>query len=139
MVNYVFILILSNAILVGVILMTQFLSYPLFRKLYIPSFSDYYKSYTNRISLVVIPLMVTELVLSIFLFWLHLNNIYVILSSLMLIGVWLSTFFLQVPLHNQLSLSYDKRLVNKLIKTNWIRTILWCSKCFILSVYYLNI
>ena len=139
MVNYVFILILSNAILVGVILMTQFLSYPLLRKLYIPSFSDYYNTYTNRISLIVIPLMVTELVLSIFLFWFNLNNTYVILSSLMLIGVWLSTFLVQVPLHNQLSLSYDKRLVNKLIKTNWIRTVLWCSKCFILSVYYLKI
>jgi hypothetical protein len=42
--------------------------------------------------------------------------------------IWLVTFFVQVPLHNQLSDGYDESTVHKLINTNWIRTALWSLK-----------
>ena len=42
-----------------------------------------------------------------------------------LLGIWLSTFTLQVPCHRQLSQQYHEKIVQRLVLTNWIRTLLW--------------
>ena len=48
-----------NSILVGIILMTQFITYPLFQ--FIGSeFKTYHRAYTKRMGYVVAPLMVLE-------------------------------------------------------------------------------
>jgi hypothetical protein len=39
--------------------------------------------------------------------------------------VWTSTFFIQVPLHNQLAAGFDAAVHNSLVNTNWIRTFAW--------------
>ena len=125
--DYLFLLIVVNSILVGVILMTQIISYPLLLKLNKSNFYDYYNSYTKRISFIVIPLMTSEVLLSITLN-IILNNFYLFASNILLLVIWGSTFFIQVPIHNKLSSSHSDLLVNKLIFTNWIRTIAWISK-----------
>ncbi len=124
-------LIIINSILVGVILMTQILSYPLLLKLGISNFYNYYNSYTKRISFIVIPLMIFEVLLSIILN-ITLNNFYLFASNILLFVVWGSTFFIQVPIHNKLSSNHSYVLINKLIYTNWIRTIAWICKLMIL-------
>ena len=125
--DYLFLLIVVNSILVGVILMTQIISYPLLLKLNKSNFYDYYNSYTKRISFIVIPLMTSEVLLSITLN-IILNNFYLFASNILLLVIWGSTFFIQVPIHNKISSSHSYLLVNKLIFTNWIRTIAWISK-----------
>ena len=125
--NFLFLLIIINSILVGVILMTQILSYPLLLKLSKSDFYDYYNSYTKRISFIVIPLMIFEVLLSIILNTI-LNNFYLFASNILLLIIWGSTFFIQVPIHNKLSSNHSYSLINKLIFTNWIRTIAWISK-----------
>ena len=125
--NFIFLLIIINSILVGVILMTQILSYPLLLKLSKSDFYDYYNSYTKRISFIVIPLMIFEVLLSIILNTI-LNNFYLFASNILLLVIWGSTFFIQVPIHNKLSSNHSYSLINKLIFTNWIRTIAWISK-----------
>ena len=125
--NFLFLLIIINSILVGVILMTQILSYPLLLKLSKSDFYDYYNSYTKRISFIVIPLMIFEFLLSIILNTI-LNNFYLFASNILLLVIWGSTFFIQVPIHNKLSFNHSYSLINKLIFTNWIRTIAWISK-----------
>ncbi|MAM98296.1 MAG: hypothetical protein CMG26_05765 [Candidatus Marinimicrobia bacterium] len=125
--NFLFLLIIINSILVGVILMTQILSYPLLLKLSKSDFYDYYNSYTKRISFIVIPLMIFEVLLSIILNTI-LNNFYLFASNILLLVIWGSTFFIQVPIHNKLSSNHSYSLINKLIFTNWIRTIAWISK-----------
>ena len=125
--NFLFLLIIINSILVGVILMTQILSYPLLLKLNKSDFYDYYNSYTKRISFIVIPLMIFEVFLSIILNTI-LNDFYFFISNILLLIIWGSTFLIQVPIHNKLSSNHSYSLINKLIFTNWIRTIAWIFK-----------
>ena len=134
--NSLFLLIIINSILVGVILMTQILSYPLLLKLGISNFYNYYNSYTKRISFIVIPLMIFEVLLSIILN-ITLNNFYLFASNILLFVVWGSTFFIQVPIHNKLSSNHSYVLISKLIYTNWIRTIAWICKLMILIKLYM--
>ena len=42
--------------------------------------------------------------------------------------IFLSTLFLQVPMHQKLEYGYNNQSINYLINTNWIRTFLWVIK-----------
>jgi hypothetical protein len=46
-------------------------------------------------------------------------------ATLCLIVVWISTAALQVPLHGKLLGGYDDGVIQKLVSTNWIRTLAW--------------
>ena len=131
-----FILIVINAILVGLILVTQIVSYPLLLKVNKVNFFSYYVSYTNRISIVVVPLMLFEVILTFLLYIYSPINTLIQLSVFLLLLIWMSTFLIQVPLHSRLSLKFDENLINKLISTNSIRTFLWISKLVFLCIYY---
>ena len=124
-------LIIINAILIGIILVTQIVSYPLFLMVRSLDFANYHKSYTNRITIVVLPFMLSELFLTIYILLLNPspNHIY---TALMLLFIWLSTFFIQVPIHNMISKSSSSRLINKLVISNWIRVSLWTIKLCLL-------
>ena len=126
-----------NSILVGIILITQFITYPLFQ--FIDSdFKTYHKAYTKRMGYVVAPLMILELLLVIKITTHHYNNSIIILIGVLTLIIWLSTFFIQVPIHNNISKVEPKNLVLFLIKSNYIRTLCWLLK-LILSIQILNI
>lgn len=116
----VFQLALSGA-LFTLIWLVQLLIYPSF-KLSSQNFSECMLHHQNRISWVVIPLMTGELIVT------------VMQKNVILIGIvgliWLSTAFIQVPLHKKL-LNNSPELVERLIQSNWIRTILWTIKLLI--------
>ena len=40
---------------------------------------------------------------------------------------WLTTAVIFVPLHRKLGKTHDPSAINRLIKLNWIRTILWST------------
>ena len=129
--------IINNSILVGVILMTQFINYPLFKSIK-SDFTDYHKKYTERMGYVVAPLMVIELVLVTYIIIHHKENLFVIFIFLLTIIIWASTFFIQVPIHNTLSKKKEKNKIIKLNKSNYIRTICWILK-LIISIHFFNI
>ena len=112
--------------LVILIWIIQVLHYPSFLFVDKTEFSKFEAFHTKRISILVLPLMVSELILGL----VHLN--YLILGIIVLI--WLSTFFIQVPCHEKLKFGFDKLTIERLIITNWIRTSLWTVKLFILLV-----
>ena len=112
--------------LVILIWIIQVLHYPSFLFVDKTEFSKFEAFHTKRISFLVLPLMVSELILGL----VHLN--YLILGIIVLI--WLSTFFIQVPCHEKLKFGFDKLTIERLIITNWIRTSLWTVKLFILLV-----
>ena len=73
--------------------------------------------------------MILELISSLLLviFYVSDNNTEIgLLITLMLI--WFLTFFTIVPIHNKLTVNYNKDLNQKLIKLNGLRTILWILK-----------
>ena len=81
--------------------------------------------YTSAITIIVMPLMVSQLLLhgvrvySDF-SWMNLLILALVLST------WVVTFFVSVPLHNQISSGVDiQQASSKLVSTNWIRTIQW--------------
>ena len=136
--NYILLNIIINSILVGVILMTQFVNYPLFKSIK-SDFTNYHKQYTKRMGYVVAPLMVIELILVTYITLHHKENLFVIFIFLLTIIIWASTFFIQVPIHN--TLSKKKKEKNKIIilnKSNYIRTICWILK-LIISIHFFNI
>jgi hypothetical protein len=46
----------------------------------------------------------------------------------LLVGIWASTFLIQVPCHQRLSLGWDESVHARLVASNWIRTILWSAR-----------
>ena len=51
--------------------------------------------------------------------------------GLFLLGcIWLSTFAVQVPIHNRLAEGVNIDLIAKLVRTNWIRTAAWTLRGF---------
>ena len=126
---FIYISLFSNLIMVGVSLITHFVTYPSFKLIKPSSFSEFHKRYTNKMLFIVAPVMILELISSLLLviFDVSDNNTEIgLLISLMLI--WFLTFFIIVPIHNKLILNYNKDLNQKLIKYNGLRTILWIIK-----------
>ena len=125
----VYISLFTNLIMVGVSLITHFVTYPSFKLIKSSIFSEFHKSYTNKMLFIVAPVMILELISSLLLviFDMSDNNTgIVLLITLMLI--WFLTFFTIVPIHNKLTVNYNKDLNQKLIKYNGLRTILWIIK-----------
>ena len=118
---------IMSFLMMGVILSTQLVNYPLFLCVTKNDFKRYHSSYVNKISYIVMPIMLTELILSIILLYIFQNfSSIIILISIILI--FTSTLFLQVPVHEKLKNQYSKKSIGYLINTNWIRTILWIIK-----------
>ena len=125
--------IVLNSILLGVILTTQLVSYPLFLKVNIDNFKSYHNFYTKHISYIVVPLMLFEFFINFYNLY-HSSIIYpkFYISSLVLIFIWFSTMLIQLPLHININFYFSKIVIDKLIKSNWIRTVLWSIKLVIL-------
>ena len=125
----IFISLFSNLIMVGVSLITHFVTYPSFNLIKSSIFSEFHKSYTNKMLLIVAPVMILELISSILLVIFDVSDNDTETGLLItLILIWFLTFFAIVPIHNKLAVNYTKDLNQKLIKYNGFRTILWIIK-----------
>lgn len=114
--------------LTGIIWIVQLVQYPFFSYIEKEKFSEYHAAYSFWVTPIVAPLMIVELLAAVlFLYYAPANIDYkLILFNLVLtLIVWASTLFIQVPLHNQLALSFDAAAHNSLVKGNWIRTFAW--------------
>ena len=126
--------------MLSIIMVTQLVSYPLFLNVDEKIFTSYHSEYVKRITIIVMPVMIIELVLTIMLYYMldgFLSQIFLI--SIVLI--FISTVIIQVPIHNKLKFSYDEHLAKKLIKTNWIRTVCWSLRGFLVLLmlnYYIK-
>ena len=119
---------LSTVMMCGIIWIIQWLHYPLFAHVGEASFQQYEILHRNWISPIVGPLMLIELGTAVLLVLQRSEGISPLLCwiGLGLVGIiWLSTFFIQVPLHNQITLNYDGEAIQALVRSNWIRTIAW--------------
>ncbi len=122
-------------ILFGLILVIQFVHYPSFHWIDKDKFVDFEKFHSRSISFIVLPLMVLELAIAISLLFTIIDFYILIFANLAsIILIWLSTFLLSVPCHSTLISGKDDAVITKLIKTNWIRTILWGIR--VVSLFY---
>ena len=126
-------LICDSGLLV-LIWIVQLIIYPSFSYYQHEDLFQWHSSYTKRIGVVVIPLMVAQLIISLIQVYTT-PDFYSILYSKLVVGAWLSTFAMFVPLHDNISKERDVDIsIKKLKLHNWLRTVLW-SLIFMLTCY----
>ena len=130
-----FIQIVCNSYLVSLVLITQFITYPTFLSIDKKKFPDFHKKYVNKISLIVAPVMIIELLTLSHIAYFS-KDFLIIKSLILLLVIWLTTFFIMIPSHNKISKAFNKKEINMLINYNWVRTILWSFKLLLIIFLY---
>lgn len=129
----------------GLCWFVQVVHYPLFAAVGEPGFAAYSQLHAERTSLVVAPLMLAELGSALLLLLLPSppgweasgggglsRRGWLWIATALLGVIWLSTFFVQVPLHGKLATGFDAATAERLVRTNWIRTLFWSLRGFML-------
>ena len=118
----------STLPLVGLIWTIQVVHYPLFALVGESAQAQYQKVHMDRITWVVGPLMLVELVATGTLWALAPLDPLALGGALLLTVIWISTAFFQVPCHGRLLAGFDQGIHRRLVTTNWIRTAAWTAR-----------
>ena len=125
----------------GLIWLIQIVHYPLFNFVGKNEFQVYHNGHSVLITPLVGAVMIIELISSILLVVFPPKNISItipIIGFILVFIIWASTAFLQIPQHNALANAYELKAYNLLVQTNWIRTIAWSMRGFLL-LYMLHL
>ncbi len=118
----------------GLIWLVQLVHYPLMLRVSPDRFTEYEAAHMHRISWIVGPAMLAELVTGAWLVLLPLEPGAKAASWLgvaLLIVIWVSTATGQGPMHGRLARGYDPQLIRQLVRTNWVRTAAWSMRAVI--------
>jgi hypothetical protein len=121
----------------GVIWLVQVVHYPLLRRVGLAETGSYIESHLRRVSLVVIPGMVLEAITAVLLLFTGLAGLPSALPGVglaLVVLIWLSTAMLQMPAHHRLLAGHNPAALERLIRTNWIRTVLWSIRAVLAAV-----
>ncbi|PXA05176.1 hypothetical protein DDZ13_04235 [Coraliomargarita sinensis] len=119
--------------MVVILWLVQLVIYPSFLTCDLTKLVEWHRAYTRRVAWVIIPVMFTQLPL---VGWLtreeptRLN----LAAFVCILIAWLLTFTVSVPLHRKIdSGDTSSETMQRLIKTNWPRTVLWTA-AFVLGM-----
>ena len=129
---------IATSVMVGVIWVIQLVHYPSFHFVELKQYTTFQRFHMARISYVVIPAMLTEL-FTLILIVISMDQIdtLVLASAVLLIFIWLMKAVFFSGVHQKLTLGYDQTVVDKLVKLNWGRTLLWTLRLLLISIYML--
>ena len=118
---------LVNFGLVILIWLVQLIIYPSLAHVDDSEFIGWHRRYVRRITILVGPLMTAQMLL---LLWAVRREL--IPANVLMLGgaavIWLSSAVYSVPCHLKLQQTgRDRRVIHRLVRTNWIRTILWSA------------
>ena len=113
-----------NAGLLVLIWLVQIIIYPGMHNWVNSTFAELHRGYSRRISLIVGPLMFAQAVLALRQV-IIMPDLVAVMQAILIASVWGVTAFISVPLHRRLRAGYDARVINRLINTNWLRTVGW--------------
>jgi len=124
----------ASLYMLGLIWFVQVVHYPLMARVGPEAVKDYARAHTGRTFWVTGPQMVVELGLTLATALVLMGERPLVASlALAALGVclvnWVSTFFIQIPLHGRLQATGDAAEVRGLVRTNWIRSVAWTAKC----------
>ena len=122
---------ISTSVMVGVIWVIQLLHYPSFHFINEKKYIEFQHFHMQRISFIVIPVMLIELASALLLSYFFRSSLTIILLALLL-GIWGITFIFFTNMHQKLTNGYDRANVDSLVKINWSRTALWSLRLIIL-------
>ena len=126
---------IATSVMVGVIWIIQLVHYPSFHFIELNQYTTFQRFHMSRISYVVIPAMLTEL-FTLILIIISMDQVdpIILASALLLTVIWLMTAVFFSGVHQKLTLGYDKAVVEKLVKLNWGRTLLWTVRLLLVSI-----
>ncbi len=105
--------------------LVQLVVYPSFIHFSKKGLETWHQKYTPRISFLVVPLMLGQLMAYGALLQ-EIKNFYSIDCFVLVLLVWLVTFTFFVPRHKAISAGkYSEKNLEELVKWNWIRTAVW--------------
>lgn len=128
-----------SSFMVGLIWLIQLVSYPLFSYVNVGDFQKYHSRHVKKITPIVALAMTLEASIALILLIFTPSDSVglLVINTLLVCLIWVSTAFIQIPYHQRLEFPKNQILyTEKLIKTNWIRTILWTFK-LIISIWVL--
>lgn len=110
----------------GVISLVQILVYPNFQIIGVSPFKKFHEFHLQRITWIVAPVMVLELLTATWIAYEKSNSLTLInLGSVVVL--WMLTGIINVPAHNKLD-AHDEISLRKLSFKNWPRTVLWSAR-----------
>ncbi|MBI1372212.1 MAG: hypothetical protein GC159_05550 [Phycisphaera sp.] len=115
----------------GLIWWVQLVHYPLFANVGRDAFGAYHARHMHRATWAVGPGMLVELVTAFTLLAMATApavQLLTITGAILVVVIWLSTWLVQVPLHDALTVSGDAAMVASLVRGNWVRTIAWTAR-----------
>lgn len=124
----------ATLFMTGVIWFVQVVHYPLFARVGEAGYITYQNLHAQRTTWVVGPAMLVELATSALLLVQPPPGVALWQTGLglALVGMlWLSTFLLQVPRHAALGEGFDGEAHRLLVRTNWLRTVVWTLRAFL--------
>ena len=125
-----------TSIMTGVIWVIQIVHYPSFHFIEKELYTAFQKFHMNKISIIVIPIMLAELITGMMLFLdKSSKSPFLIISFVILVLIWLITGVYFSKAHNELMTGYQELVVNQLVVMNWIRTLLWTLRLLLLTCF----
>ena len=125
-----------TSIMTGVIWVIQIVHYPSFHFIEKELYTAFQKFHMNKISIIVIPIMLAELITGMMLFLdKSSKSPFLIISFVILVLIWLITGVFFSKAHNELMMGYQELVVNQLVVMNWIRTLLWTLRLLLLTSF----
>jgi hypothetical protein len=122
---------LSTLMMAGLGWFVQLVHYPLFAHVGEKNFGRFEKEHVRRTTWIVAPLMTAEAATAIglvFFLWGRQYRGLTLLGLLLLVVIWASAAFIQVPCHKKLDKGLDLPTAHRLVRTNWIRTAAWTAR-----------
>ncbi len=128
-------LLLINAVatlyMTGLIWMVQIVHYPLFAEVGLEQFPQYARKHQFLTSIAVGPPMLTEALSAALLVWYippGISLTMVIIGIVLVVSIWISTAVIQVPCHEKLAEGFTTSIHQKLVLSNWFRTVAWTAR-----------
>ncbi len=125
----------------GVIWMVQLVHYPLFAFADRARFGAMAAAHADRITWIVGPAMLVELATALWLVArppLGVSRPLLAGGLALLVVIWLSTALLQGPDNGRLAAGFDPAIHTRLVTTNWLRTIAWSLRAFLVAALLLQ-
>jgi hypothetical protein len=132
----------ATLFLVGLIWVVQLVHYPLFAQVGAEHFRGYWQGHTRLIIWLVAPSMLIEGVTGALLFVVRPPGLSLPVLAVafgLVVLNWLSTWLIQIPLHERLGQRFDPAILRRLVLTNWLRTAAWSLRGLLVLAQTMNL
>lgn len=115
--------------------LVQIIIYPTFRKLKKEDFVSWHRGYCNSIGFFVLPIMSCQFLETVSACFFSSGNL-VWVKLILVLGALFITFLISAPCHRILQQGKNNKIIDRLVRTNWWRTIFWTATLIVSTIIY---